>query len=117
MRGFVMVFNSIGSLLNEWGMWSNAGLGLTLNAPSDPVYIHIDDDTALIVDAAIALLGTTNPKTKAVVMLHYRSNQSTRSIACKLGIGKTKAGMLLSSGEAWLEGNLIAQGVLIQKAA
>ncbi|WP_105182024.1 antiterminator Q family protein [Pseudoalteromonas sp. T1lg21] len=108
---------TIDDLLSEWGIWSQAGLGLTLSSASNDEIAMINDDLALLIDQAIALLGSYAPKTKMVIMLSYRSKMSCRQIAKKLDMGETKARQLLLSGVAWLEGNLMAQGVLINSAA
>jgi len=113
----MQINTSVTSLLTKWGKWSNAGLGLTLNGPSEFKSIDIDDDLALLVDAAVGLLGVKYPKTKLVVMLYYRNDYSLRTIASRLGFGKSKVSQLLTNGEAWLEGHLMAKGILIQNAA
>jgi hypothetical protein len=113
----MQINTSVTSLLAEWGKWSNAGLGLTLNAPSEFEFVDIDDDLALLVDKAIALLGVTKPKTKAIVMMYYRNKRSCKNIGINVGLGETKTKQLLVSGEAWLEGHLLAKGILIQNAA
>jgi DNA-directed RNA polymerase specialized sigma24 family protein len=114
----MQLVTTIDDLLNEWGVWSQAGLGLTLSSASnDGVVALIDDDMGLLIDQAVAMLGLYAPKTKVVVMMSYRSQLSTRIIAKKLDIGETKARQLLLSGSAWLEGHLMAKGVLIKTAA
>ena len=114
----MQLVTTIDDLLNEWGVWSQAGLGLTLSSASnDGEVALIDDDMGLLVDHAVAMLGQHAPKTKKVVMMSYRSQLSTRQIAKNLDIGETKARQLLLSGSAWLEGHLMAKGVLIKTAA
>ena len=114
----MQLVTTIDDLLNEWGVWSQAGLGLTLSSASnDGVVAIIDDDMGLLIDQAVAILGQYAPKTKIVVMMSYRSQLSTRIIAKKLDIGETKAKKLLLSGVAWLEGHLLAKGVIIKQAA
>ncbi|WP_105215726.1 antiterminator Q family protein [Pseudoalteromonas sp. T1lg22] len=108
---------TIDDLLNEWGAWSQAGLGLTLNSPAQTGWSSLDDDTGLLIDRAVAMLGMYAPKTKTVVMLSYRSQLSCRQIAKRLDIGETQTKKLLFSGAAWLEGHLIAKGILIKSAA
>ena len=113
----MQLVTTIDDLLNEWGVWSQAGLGLTLSSASNDVITSIDDDMGLLIDQAVAMLGLYAPKTKMVVMMSYRSKLSTRQIAKNLDIGETKARQLLLSGGAWLEGHLMAKGVLIKTAA
>lgn len=113
----MQTFHSIEKLLKEWGNWSNAGLGLTLNAPSQFTPVDIDDETALAVDAAIAQLGQSSEKIKTIVMLHYRTELSYLHLGRKVGLGETKTRQLLLSGVSWLEGHLSAKGILILKAA
>ncbi|MBB1308552.1 hypothetical protein H5162_03720 [Pseudoalteromonas sp. SR41-8] len=113
----MQLVTTIDDLLNEWGVWSQAGLGLTLSSASNDVITSIDDDMGLLIDQAVAMLGQYAPKTKMVVMMSYRSKLSTRQIAKNLDIGETKARQLLLSGSAWLEGHLMAKGVLIKTAA
>lgn len=114
----MQLVTTIDDLLNEWGVWSQAGLGLTLSSASnDNTIAVIDDDTGLMVDQAVAMLGLYAPKTKTVVMMSYRSKLSTRQIAKNLDVGETKARQLLLSGASWLEGHLMAKGILIKTAA
>jgi len=104
----MQLVTTIDDLLNEWGVWSQAGLGLTLSSASnDGVVALIDDDMGLLIDQAVAMLGLYAPKTKVVVKV----------IAKNLDIGETKAKKLLLSGVAWLEGHLLAKGVIIKQAA
>ncbi|GGA80683.1 hypothetical protein GCM10011369_23290 [Neiella marina] len=104
-------------LLAEWGNWAVDGLGLMLCSQSEGKYSEIDDSTALLVDQAIALLGQTHPKAQQVIELYYRKQLSFRKIAITINVGETKTRHMHISSVAWLEGHLMAKGLLLQRAA
>lgn len=101
--------NATETLLVEWGKWSQAGLGLTLNSVSSFDCSFITDDQGLEIDGVIALLGANLPKTQKVIMLYYRSKMSYRTIAKRLEIGETKARQLHQNGVAWIDGHFAAK--------
>jgi len=113
----MQITTNVEYLLNEWGKWSRTGLGLTLNSPGKFVYVDIDDELALQIDMAVASLGHSAPMTQKVIMMHYRSQLTYRAIASNLRIGETKSRQLLLSGTAWLDGHLMAKGIIVSKAA
>lgn len=116
-------------LLFDWGQWSVAGLGLTLerSSPDEIRWVTIDDDTALIIDRAIAQLGTPKfvcekknhgRKMQSIaVRLYYKSELSYLEIAKRLHIGETKARNYVVSGHDWIDGYLDAHREQIANAA
>ena len=115
-------------LLLEWGRWSVAGLGLTLDsAEPDIRWVKIDDDTALMIDRAVAQLGVEKYRCEKknrgrklqhqAVMLYYRNELSYKAIGSRLNVGETKARSFVVSGHDWIDGFLDAYREKIKNAA
>lgn len=116
-------------LLLEWGKWSVAGLGLTLDSPDrDEIrWVTIDDDTALVIDRAVAQLGVAKFDCEKLnhgrklqclaVRLYYKSELSYKAIGYRLNVGETKARSFVVSGHDWIDGFLDAHREQLKKAA
>jgi hypothetical protein len=115
-------------LLTEWGQWSVAGLGLTLSTSSDEWrWVTIDDDTALVIDRAVAQLGVSKFKCEKknqgrklqciAVKLYYRNELSYKEIGNRINVGETKARSFVISGHDWIDGYLDALRTPVNKVA
>lgn len=106
MRGKITLDDSTDVLLDEWGKWANAGLGLGLGSPVDYMHFDITDDIATVVDGVVAKLKLNKPLVGNAIVLRFRENLSFCQIAHKLQIGETQAKQLEKIGLAWADGCL-----------
>lgn len=104
-------------LLRQWGLWVRAGRqlpGLTdmqdRTASVDDEHrwesMNLTDDEALLIDRAVAQLKLHDRAMGEAVFTFHAGRVTHRTLAGMMRVSRSKAELLLRSGEAWLAGYL-----------
>lgn len=102
-------------ILEQWGRWSNSGLGAgSLEQPQQDNTHWISDEIGLRVDSAVSNLKFTDTQKKIsgikknidrykAIKLYYKSNYNIPMLANALKVGENKAVITLRAGESFIE--------------
>ena len=101
-------------LLIRWGLWQKSGNSLGYVSPNFELMLKVgvresrpdplDDDTAMIVDRAVARLLRRDKEMGAIVIYRYAYGHSLRDIGRKTRQSKDKIYTLHNSAIAWIDG-------------
>ncbi|MBI6740412.1 antiterminator Q family protein [Pseudomonas syringae] len=102
-------------LLENWGSWRMSGMGVPryvsplaalMNQccpePASITYV-ITDDTAMLVDAAIARLIVRDQQMGDFIWMYFGAKQAALRIGRDNGMGEAKAREIIKAGVAWID--------------
>lgn len=105
-------------LLEQWGSWRMSGMGVPryvsqfasliarVNPCNDELSYVITDDTAMLVDGAIARLIKRNQQMGDFVWLYFGAKWTAVRIGEQNGMAERKAREIIKQGVAWVDSAL-----------
>lgn len=103
-------------LLEQWALWSRVNPGPSMELPSVTPYRRllgstvkspvIDDDTAMLVDAAVSrLVGRDASAGRAVILYHFTGG-NVSGVAKRMRVPRWKVDIYIKTGICWIDGAL-----------
>jgi hypothetical protein len=104
-------------LLAQWAAWSRVNSGRVRGYPTRSAFesptatddIHITDDQALIIDAAIKKLLKRDKTIGKATVDYFFLRQNLSRLAARMNTSRRTAQCWVTSGVAWIDGVLILE--------